>query len=63
VDEEQRILVRLKEIRLERLRDFRDVWLAWGLWRLLELDKLLVPDHSRGPRGDSLGYVCGLSFV
>jgi transposase len=39
--EEQTILVRLKDIRLERLRDFGDVWLAWGLWRLLELDKLL----------------------
>ena len=35
-------LVRLKGIRLERLRDFGDVWLALGLWRLLGLDELLT---------------------
>jgi len=40
--EEDQILVRLKAIRLERLRDFGDVWLAWGLWRLLGLDTLLA---------------------
>jgi transposase len=34
-------LVRLKGIRLERTRDFGDVWLALGLWRLLGLDRLL----------------------
>ena len=34
-------LVRIKGIRLERPRDFGDVWLALGLWRLLGLDKLL----------------------
>jgi hypothetical protein len=35
------VRVRLKNVRFERLRDFGDVWLAWGLWRLLELDVLL----------------------
>jgi len=39
---QETILVKLKDIRLERLRDFGDVWLAWGLWRLLELDTLLA---------------------
>ena len=34
-------LVRIKGIRLERARDFGDVWLALGLWRLLGLDTLL----------------------
>jgi len=34
-------LVRIKGIKLERLRDFGDVWLALGLWRLLGLDELL----------------------
>jgi transposase len=34
-------LVRIKGIRLERMRDFGDVWLALGLWRLLGLDDLL----------------------
>lgn len=40
-DEEQ-VLVKLDDVRLERLRDFGDVWLALGLWRLLELDQLLL---------------------
>jgi transposase len=35
------VLVDLKGIRLERLRDFGDVWMALGLWRLLGLDSLL----------------------
>ena len=35
-------LVRIKGIRLERTRDFADVWLALGLWRLLGLDELLT---------------------
>ena len=35
------VLVNLKGIRLERLRDFGDVWMALGLWRLLGLDALL----------------------
>src|SRR5262245_61970983 len=37
---DETVQVRLKGIRLERLRDFGDVWLAWGLWRLLGLDTL-----------------------
>jgi hypothetical protein len=41
LDEEEPLLVRLKDVALERLRDFGDVWLALGLWRLLELDTLL----------------------
>jgi len=41
IDEQEPVLVRLKDVALERLRDFGDVWLALGLWRLLELDKLL----------------------
>ena len=41
LDESQPVRVRLKDVRFERLRDFGDVWLAWGLWRLLELDVLL----------------------
>jgi transposase len=35
------VAVRLSGVRLERLRDFGDVWLAWGLWRMLGLDELL----------------------
>ena len=47
-DDEEPVLVRLKGVTLERLRDFGDVWLAWGLWRLLELDKLLMELLPRG---------------
>lgn len=35
------VAVRLSGVQLERLRDFGDVWLAWGLWRMLGLDELL----------------------
>jgi transposase len=47
-DDDEPILVRLKGVALERLRDFGDVWLALGLWRLLELDKLLDDLIPRG---------------
>ena len=36
------VLVKLSGVRLERLRDFGDVWLALWLWHLLGLDKLLA---------------------
>jgi transposase len=35
------VLANVNGIRLERLRDFGDVWMALGLWRLLGLDALL----------------------
>jgi hypothetical protein len=35
-------------VRLERLRDFGDVWLGLGLWRLLGLDKLLSEKIPNG---------------
>jgi len=42
------IEVQLKGVRFERLRDFGDVWLALGLWRLLGLDTLLAEQMSAG---------------
>jgi len=39
--DDEPVLVRLRGVRLERLRDFGDVWMALGLWRLLGLDRLL----------------------
>ena len=42
-------LVRIKGVRLERTRDFGDVWLTLGLWRLLKLDELL---WQRMPAGN-----------
>ena len=35
------VAVRLDRVRLERGRDFGDVWLGWTLWRALQLDTLL----------------------
>ena len=35
--DDEPVLVKLSGIRLERIRDFGDVWLAWGLWRMLGL--------------------------
>jgi hypothetical protein len=40
--DDEPVWVKLRGIRLERLRDFGDVWLAWGLWRLLGLHTLLT---------------------
>ena len=40
--EDEPVRVKLKGVRLQRLRDFGDVWLALGLWRLLGLDTLLA---------------------
>ncbi len=46
--DDEPVLVNLKGVRLQRLRDFGDVWLAWGLWRLLELDRLLAREMPAG---------------
>jgi transposase len=40
-NDDEPVLVNIRGVRLERLRDFGDVWMAWGLWRLLGLDTLL----------------------
>lgn len=36
------IKVRLDRIRVDRSRDFGDVWLGWTLWKALQLDTLCV---------------------
>ena len=46
--DDEPVLVKLKNIRLQRLRDFGDVWLALGLWRLLGLDTFLAKLMPRG---------------
>ena len=46
--DDEPVVVNLKGVRLQRLRDFGDVWLALGLWRLLGLDTLLA---DRMPAG------------
>ena len=47
-EDNEPVLVNLKDIQLDRLRDFGDVWLALGLWRLLGLDTLLTELMSEG---------------
>jgi transposase len=47
IDDEP-VRIDLKRVRFERLRDFGDVWMAWGLWRLLEIDLLLARLLSEG---------------
>jgi transposase len=46
--DDEPVLVKLKDIQLDRLRDFGDVWLALGLWRLLKLDEWLAEIMPRG---------------
>ncbi len=46
--EDEPLLVKLSSIRLERTRDFGDVWLAWGLWRMLGLDEFFDERIERG---------------
>ena len=49
--DDEPVLVKLKGVRLQRLRDFGDVWLALGLWRLLGLDTLLSSLMAEGHEG------------
>src|SRR3990172_3726867 len=46
--DEEPVEVNLKGLRLERLRDFGDLWLALGLWGLLGLDSLLDEKTEQG---------------
>lgn len=47
-DEDEKILVKLKDIQFERIRDFGDVWLALGIWKLLGLDTVLAEYMPQG---------------
>ena len=62
-DGEEQIQVRLKDIRLERLRDFGDVWLAWGLWRMLGLDGLLAKLLPQGREDVPWGTVAAILAI
>jgi transposase len=62
-NETQPVRVRLKDVRFERLRDFGDVWLAWGLWRLLELDVLLQRLMPRGREDVSWEQVAAILTI
>lgn len=57
------VAVRLSGVRLERLRDFGDVWLAWGLWRMLGLDELLEGLIESGREEVSWGTVAAILTI
>jgi len=62
-DEDEKVLVKLKDIKLERLRDFGDVWLALGLWKLLGLDKLLSECIAQGREEVSWSVVAAILTI
>lgn len=61
--DEEEVRVRLKGIQLERLRDFGDVWMAWGLWRMLELDDLLEREIQPGREEVPWGTVAAILAI
>jgi transposase len=61
--EDEPLLVKLKSIRLERPRDFGDVWLAWGLWRMLGLDEFLDERIEKGREDVSWGTMAAILTI
>ena len=61
--DDEPVLVRLSGVRFERLRDFGDVWLAGGLWRLLELDELLQGIMESGREEVPWGMVAAILAI
>jgi transposase len=61
--EDEPLLVKLSSIRLERPRDFGDVWLAWGLWRMLRLDEFFEERIERGREDVSWGTMAAILTI
>ena len=61
--EDEPLLVKLSSIRLERPRDFGDVWLAWGLWRMLGLEELLEELLEPGREDVSWGTMAAILTI
>lgn len=61
--DDEPLLVKLSSIRLERQRDFGDVWLAWGLWRMLGLDELLEKLIDAGREDVSWGTMAAILTI
>ena len=61
--DDEPVLVRLRGVRLERTRDFGDAWLAWGLWRTLDLDTLLEELIPRGQEDVSWATVAAILVI
>lgn len=62
-EEEEWVQVQLRGVRFERLRDFGDVWLAWGLWRMLELEELLAREIPVGREDIPWGTVASILAI
>jgi len=62
-NDDEPLLVQLSSIRLERTRDFGDVWLAWGLWRMLRFDQLLEQLMAPGREDVSWGTVAAILTI
>jgi transposase len=61
--DDEPLLVRLSSIRLQRTRDFGDVWLAWGLWRMLGLEELLAGLIEPGREAVSWGTMIAILTI
>ncbi|MGH8530939.1 MAG: IS1634 family transposase [Nevskiales bacterium] len=61
--DDEPVLVKLSSIRLQRTRDFGDVWLAWGLWRMLGLDVLLEELIEPGREDVSWGTMAAVLTI
>ncbi len=61
--EDEPLLVKLSSIRLERTRDFGDVWLAWGLWRMLGLEEFFEHRIERGREDVSWGTMAAILTI
>jgi transposase len=61
--DDEPLLVRLSSIRLERPRDFGDVWLAWGLWRMLGLDEFFEERMPQGREDVSWGTMAAILTI
>jgi len=60
------VAVRLDRVRLERTRAFGEVWLAWRVWRALELDRLLeelVPTGREAVPWSTMAAVLAIARV
>jgi transposase len=63
LQEDEPLLVKLSSIRLERTRDFGDVWLAWGLWKMLGLDEFFDQRIERGREDVSWGTMAAILTI
>jgi transposase len=61
--DDEPLWIKLSSVRLERPRDFGDVWLAWGLWRMLGLDEFFEQQIERGREDVSWGTMAAVLTI